>query len=554
MTVASAFEAIARETKDSKLEQEALDTIAREVKFLKRKMGLTLMQSYIVSVVLENVGETVNCQELAEHADISRLRIMDVHKQIEDLTERGFLNMTLSPDASSEWKARYSATPSLINAVHYNRDLVPEDYSETTVEGMWKILASLLYDCDYSNINYTYMLGKIRGLLAACSHLDFCRKVNEYNLADENLVLLLIVCNCLLNKAEDYANKHDYEDIIPASCYSKIIRQFKTNSNELITNDLVKARNSDADEFRLTPNGILQLLGEEYLGEEKEETRPSSPEIKAKELFYNAEEASQVERLTNLFSQDKFAQIQARMRDAGMRPGFCVIFHGAPGTGKTETVLQLARKTGREIVQVDLSNIKDKYVGESEKRIQAVFTSYSSKLAQKDVAPILLFNEADAVFGKRCTAVESEVDQMANAMQNIILQAMENFEGIMIATTNLADNLDAAFERRFLYKINFKKPSAEVRKKIWMSMIPELGETNAERLASRFDFSGGQIENIARRMMVDSILYGRTLAVKEILTICEEETLAKKRSISIATKMQSPLSPEHLRERRKPST
>ena len=120
-----------------------------------------------------------------------------------------------------------------------------------------------------------------------------------------------------------------------------------------------------------------------------------------------------------------------------------------------------------------------------------MFTDYSEKLANSEVAPILFFNEADAIFGKRHTNVNSEVEHMSNVMQNIILQAMENFESILIATTNLTDNLDKAFERRFLYMIEFKKPSVEVRKKIWLSMVPELGEKNAEVLASRYDFNGG---------------------------------------------------------------
>ncbi|MBQ0058008.1 MAG: ATP-binding protein [Bacteroidales bacterium] len=535
MTIGSAFETIAKVTKDSEFKKEAMDAIAKEGRFLKRIMGLTMMQSYIVSVILEKAGETVTCLGLAEYADVSPIRIMTIHSQIDDLVKRGFLNEADGRSAAT-WNMRYTASCSLISAVRNNHDLLPYDYCETTSDDMWQMIAGMLYDCDYSSISYPYMVQQIKNLFANCGHIDFCRKVNEQHLMDDNLVLLLVICNCLVNKSEDYACTNDYEDIIPTSIHTRIIRQFKSKTHELIKKDLVKAKNEDCDEFCLTKNGILHLLGQEYLGSEKDESEQPSRNIVAKEMFYNADEASQIERLTNLLSQDNFIQIQARMRKVGMRPGFCTIFHGAPGTGKTETVLQLARKTGREIVQVDLSSIKDKYVGESEKRIQAVFTDYGEKLAESDVAPILFFNEADAIFGKRHTDVNSEVEQMSNAMQNIILQAMENFEGILVATTNLTDNLDAAFERRFLYKIEFKKPSTEVRKKIWLSMIPELGEKNAEVLASRYDFSGGQIENVARRMMVDAMLYGRTLTGKEVISVCDEELFGKKKALNINKK------------------
>lgn len=532
MTIGSAFETIAKKTKNSKFKKEAIDSIDKESRFLKRNMGLTMIQSYIVSVILENAGETVTCQELAEYADISRIRIMTVHSQIDDLVRRGFLNVT-EGRTTAKWNMHYSASNSLITAVRNNHDLLPYDHSETTADDMWQMIGGMLHDCDYSNISYPYMVQQIKDLLTACGHIDFCRKVKEHNLSDENLILLLIICNCLVNKSEDYAGKNDYDDILPVSCCNRIIRQFKAKTHELVKKDLVKAINEDCDGFRLTKNGILHLLGEDYIIDEEDQNEQTSQNVTAKEMFYNTEEASQIERLSNLLDQENFVQIQARMRKVGMRPGFCAIFHGVPGTGKTETVLQLARKTGREILQVDLSNIKDKYVGESEKHIQAVFTDYSEKLANSEVAPILFFNEADAIFGKRHTNVNSEVEQMSNAMQNIILQAMENFEGILIATTNLTVNLDKAFERRFLYKIEFKKPSIEVRKKIWLSMVPELGEKNAEVLASRYDFNGGQIENVVRRMLVDAMLYGRTLTGKEVISVCDEELFGKKKSFNI---------------------
>ena len=139
--------------------------------------------------------------------------------------------------------------------------------------------------------------------------------------------------------------------------------------------------------------------------------------------------------------------------------------------------------------------------------------------------PILLFNEADAVFGIRQEGAGSAVDKMENSIQNIILQEMEDLDGILIATTNLTCNLDKAFERRFLYKIRFEKPSVEAKSRIWRTMIPELGEAEALQLASDFDFSGGQIENIARKKTVKSLISGETPTYTQIREYCQEETI-----------------------------
>jgi SpoVK/Ycf46/Vps4 family AAA+-type ATPase len=141
------------------------------------------------------------------------------------------------------------------------------------------------------------------------------------------------------------------------------------------------------------------------------------------------------------------------------------------------------------------------------------------------VKPILLFNEADAIINKRSTNVERSVDKMENAVQNIILEEMENLEGILIATTNLTSNIDTAFERRFIYKVEFHKPGVATKKHIWQSMINELNDSDAQTLASEFDLSGGQIENVMRKQFVDKILYDEAPTLEKLRNYCTQESM-----------------------------
>jgi len=145
---------------------------------------------------------------------------------------------------------------------------------------------------------------------------------------------------------------------------------------------------------------------------------------------------------------------------------------------------------------------------------------------KSETAPILLFNEADAVIGKRKEFNSSSraVDQTENTIQNIILQEMENLSGILIATTNLTQNMDSAFERRFLYKITFDKPSVESRKGIWNALLPDLPENNTAELSGKFELSGGQIENIARKVEVDAIINGEGLCMERLVQYCKDES------------------------------
>ena len=253
-----------------------------------------------------------------------------------------------------------------------------------------------------------------------------------------------------------------------------------------------------------------------------------------KQLFFPKDIQRQVEELGCFLQPENYQRIQDRMKEKGFRNGFACLFYGSPGTGKTETVYQLARQTGRNIMVDDVPQIKSKWVGESEKNIKALFDRYREQVKRSNEnhnrnTPILLFNEADAIIGIRKNGASSAVDKMENSIQNIILQEMETLDGIMIATTNLQQNLDKAFERRFLYKIKFDKPTEEARAHIWHSMIPELSDLDVHTLASKYDFSGGQIENIARHYAIDTILHGTSDDVLPMLIRhCDNERLDEK--------------------------
>lgn len=281
------------------------------------------------------------------------------------------------------------------------------------------------------------------------------------------------------------------------------------------------------DAYELTSyvrNELLQGLGVEPKKKNDNKLLPSSS-IVAKQLFYNPKEERSLMQLCSLLEPEQFDNICTRLEEKGLRRGFACLFYGAPGTGKTETVLQLARKSGRDLMQVNVSEIKSMWVGESEKNIKALFDRYRKLVKESERAPILFFNEADAIINKRNENAERAVDKMENSMQNIILQEIENLEGILIATTNLTKNMDKAFERRFLYKVEFEKPSLEAKQHIWQSMLPPLSATDAEILATKYDFSGGQIENIVRKQSVEEILTGQPVSISRLMEFCDEERM-----------------------------
>ena len=197
-----------------------------------------------------------------------------------------------------------------------------------------------------------------------------------------------------------------------------------------------------------------------------------------------------VNRLVEWGIKDKKSGIDAR-----------IIFYGAPGTGKTLTAYSLAKSLKRQVLAFDCSKILSMYVGESEKNVRKIFDTFYELSTKTKSDPILLLNEADQFLGTRTTGGLSGADQTYNQMQNIFLEQIENFKGILIATTNLLENIDKAFSRRFDYKIEFKKPNKEQRQKLWELMLPKNApysdDFSIEKLAE-YNLTGGQINIIVK--------------------------------------------------------
>ncbi|WP_457747895.1 ATP-binding protein [Sulfurimonas sp.] len=197
-----------------------------------------------------------------------------------------------------------------------------------------------------------------------------------------------------------------------------------------------------------------------------------------------------VNRLVKWGVKDKKSGIDAR-----------IIFYGAAGTGKTMTAYSLAKSLKRQVLAFDCSKILSMYVGESEKNVRKIFDTFYELSEKTKTEPILLLNEADQFLGARSSGTITGADQMHNQMQNIFLEQIENFRGMLIATTNLLENIDKAFSRRFNYKIEFKKPDYAQRVELWKKMLPKDApfEDNFDvNKLAKYTLTGGQINLIVK--------------------------------------------------------
>ena len=178
-----------------------------------------------------------------------------------------------------------------------------------------------------------------------------------------------------------------------------------------------------------------------------------------------------------------------------IKPGYRVLFHGPSGTGKTFTATLLGKYTNKEVYRVDLSMIVSKYIGETEKNLSNIFDK------AEDKNWILFFDEADALFGKR-TGISDSHDRYANQEISFLLQRIENYNGLVILSTNLKRNIDEAFIRRFQSIIYFPLPKAEERLLLWKKSFSRHTvldpEIDLEDVAAKYELTGGSIINIVQ--------------------------------------------------------
>jgi SpoVK/Ycf46/Vps4 family AAA+-type ATPase len=173
-------------------------------------------------------------------------------------------------------------------------------------------------------------------------------------------------------------------------------------------------------------------------------------------------------------------------------------------------------------MKIEVTDFQSKWVGESERKLKKIFTDYKTACERMEVAPILFLNECDQIIGKRFQ-IRNSVDQMNNALQNILLEEFEQFHGIMIGTSNLTINIDEAFERRFAMKFQFESPNETAKVSIWKSAIKGLRQQEAIALVKQFDFTPGEINNVARRFMVENLLGLEKSRLQTLQELCETE-------------------------------
>ena len=530
-TLLQAIEKVVELAEDSKMSEEFMLKAAPEINLLAESFGITERQAVLFCVCMEKGPRRVDYDDLASFLDLNKIGVLSYASDIDALVRRRLLKFRDVKDEDD-----FDIPNVVIRSLKHNEVYQLPLRKGLDCAAMFELLDLWFEDLDDDAISPHALCEELQQLFEDNPQVGFVKHLKEYYLSDEDEMMVAFFAHRLVNRDDDDIRFGDIEDLYDSradftNAKSELrIGEHKLQEKKLIEHKCVDGL-ADVTKYKLTESAKRELLAEMKINgaEEKLADMLDASKLTEKKLFFPKDIERQVEELGSFLQPENYQKIQERMKEKGFRYGFACLFYGSPGTGKTETVYQLAKKTGRNIMLVDVPQLKSMWVGQSEKNVKALFDRYREQVKRSKLTPILLFNEADAIIGKRKNGAENAVDKMENSLQNIILQEMEQLDGILIATTNLQQNMDKAFERRFLYKIKFEKPTEEARASIWHAMIPELSDLDIHALASRYDFSGGQIENIARHYAIDTILHGQSEDVLPMLIRhCDNERLDEK--------------------------
>lgn len=534
LTPLDAINAIYFASKDSGLPVELVPSLKKELNILAKYLSCSHTEAFLFANIatLNLFGDKSDMVDLYRFFDITPFQFMPLIPALDSLYEKRLIHKKTHRHRSDDAMRKYyfSAAPDIIDALIRNAPFPKSEKREMngTIEVL-EVIYELANSCIQGELNVADMMNEVDQILNSQKKYSFIRNVRDLDILDKERVLYIYV----IWKTLMGTTAVDMDDPITAlypisSQRVRYIQSIYSGDCKLISNGLVEYRQSrffNDVELQVTEK-TAELLQEDQIAvfKQRKKFNTIKPEnIGAKTLYFSEREEAQISTVREMMMDNTYKELIHRLKGKNLPLNLNILLFGAPGTGKTETVLQLAKASGREIMKVEISQTKSMWFGESEKNIKKIFNDYEELCKGCELTPILFFNEADAILSNRKSGSNGNTAQTENAIQNILLEELENFKGIFLATTNLADNLDKAFDRRFLFKIKFERPELKAKTAIWMDKISYLSEEHASYLADNFDLTGGQIDNIVRKCEVKSVIEGIDSDFEMLKNYCIEE-------------------------------
>ena len=520
----------------------------KTVKEIQKELNITIDEAMVLSIIMSyQIQDTYSTSFDSLKKDFKLqsdeyLKYLNIAYKLE---KKGFIALAEERrrGRSSRISPEFNVDDMIFNKLILGYDYL-DDVDFSDIYSVVKVIAELIYKKDDKKLTEFRLVSEANRVFDKLDiKEEFTKAILKYS-TKEKLLLMYLIYEYIDGNSGERANRICeifFDDLSHRARYLETIlkKELDIFKDKLVQLEERSGLFDSSTDIQLTPKAIALLLQSKDKNKKQEFKAQFTKHIKfnslKKEIFLDERVARDINQLKDVCSSKNFNKIVKDLKKANLPSGIVSIFYGFAGTGKTASVYEIAKLTKRDVLQVDISSIQSKWVGESEKNTKAIFDEYRRACCILKSKPILLFNEADALISKRLDVTDA-VGQMNNTMQNILLEELENFDGIFMATTNLIDNMDDAFSRRFLNKIKFDKPTAKTRMFIWKLKLNDLDDSTYTKLSS-YDLSGGQIENVSRKYLINKILNQKEFDYQEILEYVKEEIEFKKTDENSIAKM-----------------
>ena len=408
MDLLQAFEIIVDKAKNSSLGEKFYEETDSYLGFVSDKLDISKRASAIMALFADRCDDShIQFSDFTDFLGCRILSLLRYANEIQELVDKEYICR------NRDEGFYYTIPMEVMEAFQQNQRYIPSDVEELTARELFDKFNELFTKCRRRKLDRQILKKKLRALVRKNENLAFVKAMSSFDIDEEDteFSLFLLFCTLFVIDGDDDIRYHDLEFLYEEgeADWRWAKRGLSQGDHLFLVEKFIEYTNDDGfvdrESFKITDDAKKQLFSELNLSSMRG-SRPkggmlSFEDISPKQLFYNSKEQRQVEELTSLLDEEHFQRIKNRLKESNFRSGFACLFYGAPGTGKIETVLQIAKKTGRDLIQVNVSEVKSMWVGESEKNIKGIFDDYKKKVKQLAKAPILLFNEADAIIGKR---------------------------------------------------------------------------------------------------------------------------------------------------------
>ncbi len=492
---------------------EALNTDERRWKILEKyfQMDRTQLVIFIPILCRKLLGKRgPDIEELQKLLQYPISKIDRIHLTIKQLIAKGLISR-ISPDFDEDDCYSFSVKRPVMNKVLQQEPFEAEVVREKSIEGFLESIFSSFDALEQEELRKGVLVCQVEDafLSPLFQEVEEVSKIRNLPLTQEQRAMLCYIYFTSLQSNSESINLDEVISKLQFKAHTRksICADVYAGEHPFIKHELIDFRGSGG--FKTTEYMKWGRSSYEIFGK-KVDTRVTLekgtlilPEnITTKKMFYNEREKKEINQLYHSLSDENYNSLINRYRDKGMPQNMIVCLHGKPGTGKTETCYQMAKQTGRAVFRIDVDQIRDQYVGESEKNLRRMFSEYRNLRKTSKKCPILLFNECDSLI--RGKVKESHgTDQMANNMINILLEEVELLEGILVCTTNDIAHFEEAFYRRLLFVIQLDPPASHIVEQLILGKFSEyqISTDTAKTIADSYSLTGAQLDNIQRKMI-----------------------------------------------------